>query len=115
MRGRDGSARVADALRAAPPALDDLRRARMERRLLDQHQLKAAHDHLQRTTGQPSLPDTTLVVAPSTRARAAWAAGGATVALAAAFALAWITWPREGPEVARFELSGTSTASGTID
>lgn len=114
MTRRDGSARVAEALRAAPPCLDELRRARIERRLLD-HLPEPALDRLGAALNSEHAQPDAARKGMGARARAAWAAGGALVAMAAALALAWVAWPRDHVEVARFELSGTSTASGTID
>src|SRR5687768_10115633 len=92
-----GATRVAGALRSTPPALDELTRARMERRLLDAPRDRTSHVTMDRGRDR--------------RARMAWGAGGALVAAAAALAIGWIVWPRgapigsEGP-VARFTIDG---------
>ncbi|UJR87087.1 FecR family protein [Sandaracinus amylolyticus] len=106
MTRRDASARAVDALRASPPELDELRRARMERRLVD----AVGRGERARETG----------VEPRRSGGRAWAAAGGALAVAAVVGLAVIVRPvlfggGEQRPVARFEMGGTRTASGTLD
>lgn len=118
MTRRDASAQVVEALRASPPELDELRRARMERRLLDTVARREAGEREagEREAGEREAGDRE--AAPRERraserrgGRVLWAASGA-LAVAAAFGLAWLVVPRDHGPVARFEMGG---ASGTLD
>lgn len=125
MTRRRGSARVADALRDSPPPLDELRRARMERRLLD---AVSSGEH---ASGEPAraLSSTSTAGRAGARERTGRLRAGAigALAMAASIALGLVAWPRlssfsplsslwpEDAPVARFALIGESTASGTID
>lgn len=99
MTRRDGSARVADALRASPPSMDDLRRARMERRVLE-----LVHDK-----AQPG-PRTCEVHSIEKRGVLAGAVAGA-MAMAAAALLVWFSLDSAEP-LARVEWSGSERTVG---
>lgn len=85
---------LAEILKESPPALDDLARARMEKKILERK-------------------------APARSKRGYWIAGGSALAIAAA-ALVWIALPKDeaspGP-IAHFEQRDVraSVASGTLD
>lgn len=94
MTRRDGSARVAEALQASPPALDELRRARIERRVIEGMSHSKEKPRIRTQHGL----------------RFAWAGA---FALSAASLAAWLFRP-DVNELAHFERTGTSVEQGTI-
>jgi hypothetical protein len=96
MTRRDGSATVAEALRASPPSLDELRRARIERRVIESMDGRpAAEPRIRRRNAQKFL----------------WV--NVAILSAAAALVMWFS-RRGADELARFERTGTSAEHGTI-
>lgn len=102
MTRRNGSARVADALRASPPSMDELRRARIERRLLE-----LVH-------GERGEPGSRAGAVRKHERRGVFVGPMAgAMAMAALALLVWVSLDVAEP-LARVERSGTSGSEGTM-